>query len=74
MKLLLDTSVWLWLQSAPERLGHALVLAEDPANDLLFSAASSWEIAIKWALGKLALPEPPGSYVPDRVRSSGVVP
>ncbi|MGI8758509.1 MAG: type II toxin-antitoxin system VapC family toxin [Acidimicrobiales bacterium] len=74
MKLLLDTHVWLWLQHAPERLGDALELVEDPANDLLFSAASSWEIAIKWALGKLVLPEPPASYVPDRVRSSGVVP
>lgn len=74
MRLLLDTQVWLWLQHAPERLGPALPLAEDPANRLLFSAASSWEIAIKWRLGKLALPEPPETYVPDRVATSGVVP
>lgn len=74
MKLLLDTQVWLWLQHAPERLGPALALAEDRANRLLFSAASSWEIAIKWRLGKLALPDPPEVYVPDRVATSGVVP
>lgn len=74
MKLLLDTHVWLWLQYAPERLGRALALAEDPGNELLFSAASSWEIALKWALGKLPLPEPPATYVPTRMVTSGVVP
>jgi PIN domain nuclease of toxin-antitoxin system len=74
VKLLLDTQVWLWLQVAPERLGAALPLAENPSNVLLFSAASSWEIAIKWGLGKLPLPETPEVYVPDRVVSSGVVP
>jgi PIN domain nuclease of toxin-antitoxin system len=74
VRLLLDTHIWLWLQQAPERLGGALALAEDPANELLLSAASSWEIAIKWQLGRLALPSPPAEYVPDRVASSGVVP
>ena len=49
-------------------------LVEDAANDLLLSSASSWEIAIKWSLGKLELPEPPEDYVPSRLRSSGVTP
>ncbi len=74
MRLLLDTHVWLWLQDEPERLGRALPLMEDPANELLLSAASSWEIAIKWQLGKLGLPEAPDVYVPDRLVTSGVVP
>lgn len=75
MRLLLDTHVWLWLQHAPERLGaDALRDVEDPGNDVLLSAASSWEIAIKWALGKLPLPAPPDQYVPDRVLTSGVTP
>ena len=39
---------------------------------LLLSAASSWEIAIKYALGRLELPESPESYVPSRLRRSGV--
>jgi PIN domain nuclease of toxin-antitoxin system len=72
VKLLLDTHVWLWLQHAPERLGKALPLVEDTRNALLLSAASAWEIAIKWRLGKLPLPEPPASYVPSRMASSGV--
>jgi PIN domain nuclease of toxin-antitoxin system len=70
---LLDTQVWLWMQAAPERLnGDARNLVEDTANDLLLSSASSWEIAIKWSLGKLDLPEPPVDYVPSRLRASGV--
>jgi len=72
MKALLDTHVWLWLQTTPERLsGEALALVEDTSNDLFLSAASAWEIAIKYALGKLPLPEPPDRYVPSRLELSG---
>ena len=74
MRLLLDTRVWLWLQVSPERLGPALSTVQDPQHELLLSAASSWEIAITWAVGRLPLPAPPGSYLPDRIASSGVVP
>lgn len=75
MKLLLDTQSWLWMQVAPERLnGDALALISDPAVELILSAASSWEIAVKYELGKLPLPSAPADYVPDRMRSSGVTP
>ena len=54
MNLLLDTHTLLWALSAPKKLGRAAMLAiRDPANRVLFSAASTWEIAIKAALGKL---------------------
>lgn len=66
--------MWLWLQHSPEHLGEAIALVEDPENDLYLSAASSWEIAIKWSIGKLPLPAPPQIYVPDRMASSGVLP
>jgi PIN domain nuclease of toxin-antitoxin system len=36
----------------------------DKGNDLLLSAASAWEIAIKSSLGKLPLPEPPEVFIP----------
>jgi PIN domain nuclease of toxin-antitoxin system len=75
VRLLLDTQCWLWMQASPEKLtDEARELLVDPANILLLSAASSWEIAIKYALGKLPLPAPPASYVPDRLRRSGVTP
>jgi PIN domain nuclease of toxin-antitoxin system len=72
MKLLVDTQCWLWLRTSPEKL-HTSVLdvAADPATELVFSVASSWEIAIKYALGKLLLPIAPAQYVPERLRSGG---
>ena len=71
MKILLDTHVFLWLQTARKRLGEHLALVEDPHNERLLSAVSSWEIAIKHQLGRLALPEPPQHYVPSRMRAIG---
>ena len=53
MKLLLDTHVLLWAAGAPRRLSPAArALLEDEANELLFSAASLWEVAIKQQLGR----------------------
>ncbi|HEX6547505.1 MAG TPA: type II toxin-antitoxin system VapC family toxin [Candidatus Dormibacteraeota bacterium] len=73
MTYLLDTHVWLWMQAAPERLSDRVrKLIADAGVDLLFSAASSWEIAIKHSQGRLELPEPPVTYVPSRMRASGV--
>jgi PIN domain nuclease of toxin-antitoxin system len=69
MRLLLDTHIFLWLHTEPERLGEHLSLVEDQRNELLLSAASSWEIAIKYALGRLPLPESPDRYVPERMRA-----
>ncbi len=52
----------------------ARVLLQDPENQLFLSAASSWEIAIKYALGKLPLPLPPMEYVLSRMETSGTSP
>jgi PIN domain nuclease of toxin-antitoxin system len=71
VRLLLDTHVFLWLQTEPERLGDHLAVVEDRSTTLLLSAASSWEIAIKFGLGRLPLPEPPERYVPARMRAIG---
>jgi PIN domain nuclease of toxin-antitoxin system len=71
VRVLLDTHVFLWLHTEPERLGEQLPVVEDERNELLLSAASSWEIAIKHGLGRLPLPEPPQRYVPARLRAIG---
>ena len=53
MKFLLDTQVLLWAAGEPERLSSAARrLLRDSKNELLFSAASLWEIAIKKSLGR----------------------
>lgn len=73
MTYLLDTQVWLWLQNDPERVSDEVrSRLVDVATELLLSAASSWEIAIKYSLGKLPLPAPPRDYVPSRMRSGAV--
>jgi len=72
LKLLLDTHVWLWMQVDPDRLQpEARTHIADPTNEVLLSAASSWEIAIKYSLGRLPLPADPAEYVPSRMSSSG---
>ena len=53
MKLLLDTHLLLWAAGEPERLSkRARTLIGNPSNELLFSAASLWEVAIKRGLGR----------------------
>lgn len=53
MKLLLDTHLLLWAAGTPDRLSPmARQMLEDPLNELIFSAASFWEIAIKRGLGR----------------------
>ena len=53
MKLLLDTHLLLWAAGSPDLLpAAARPLLEDAQNELLFSAASLWEIAIKSGLGR----------------------
>ncbi|QDH17191.1 type II toxin-antitoxin system VapC family toxin [Swingsia samuiensis] len=53
MKLLLDTHLLLWAAGDPDRLSmRARSLMEDQNHDLMFSAASIWEVTIKVGLGR----------------------
>lgn len=73
MRLLLDTHVWLWTLVSPGRIGaDALALLEDPANHLALSAVSSWEVAVKYRLGKLSLPVPPEAFILPRLARDGI--
>ena len=56
MKLLLDTHIFLWALSEPNRLSQKQVIAmEEPTNTVYVSSISITEIAIKASLGKLEL-------------------
>ena len=62
------------MRAAPERLApRTRRLLADPANELLLSAASAWELAIKSALGKVQLPAPLSEYVTSRMAEDGVL-
>ncbi len=61
MKLLLDTHILLWGAAEPERLPMSAVsLIEDPDNEVVFSAVSLWEVAIKSARGRQNFRVDPG--------------
>ena len=64
MTILLDTCTFLWVVSGADELSaRARGLVADPANQVLLSAASAWEISVKHALGRLPLPDDPRRFV-----------
>ncbi len=77
MKLLLDTHIFLWTISEPERLSSRVQeIIQDARNDVLLSIASAWEIAVKSSLGKLDVPKPAVTFVQRQLSSHriGILP
>lgn len=75
MKILLDTHVFLWWVSNDRRLSRrARDLIADGDNEILLSAASGWEMAIKAGLGKLPLPEDLEIFLDDQMERNGIGP
>jgi PIN domain nuclease of toxin-antitoxin system len=74
MNLLLDTSTFLWWITSDSKLSErAQSLIAGESNTLFVSAASGWEIATKFAIGKLPLPGSPSIYVPEQMQINGFV-
>jgi len=72
MKLLLDTCTFIWIGGGADKLSRlAREVYLDPVNECYLSAASAWEITIKYALGKLPLPGRPEEYIPFLREKSG---
>jgi PIN domain nuclease of toxin-antitoxin system len=75
MRYLLDTVIFLWGVGAQEKLNkRARELLVNPRNEILLSAASSWEISLKVAIKKLKLPEPASRFVPQQLQRWGMQP
>jgi PIN domain nuclease of toxin-antitoxin system len=56
MKHLIDAHCLIWALDEPDRLSApAVTVMQDPANELLISAGTVWELSIKTGLGKLTL-------------------
>lgn len=73
MRALLDTHAFLWwLTDDPQLPQNVRDIIADGNNELYFSAASCWEIAIKAQLGKLALPDKPAAFISDQLAVNGV--
>ncbi|MCA1618042.1 MAG: type II toxin-antitoxin system VapC family toxin [Acidobacteria bacterium] len=64
MKLLLDTHTFIWWAGSSTKLPRNVrARCEDPANVLLFSVVSAWEMQIKIQLGKLKVSLPLGDLI-----------
>ncbi|MFZ5471567.1 MAG: type II toxin-antitoxin system VapC family toxin [Myxococcota bacterium] len=73
MTHLLDTHVLIWWIANDQRMSsHAREVLSDRSNRLLWSAASTWELAIKVSLGKLRLPESVGTFVERRLAQNSI--
>lgn len=68
MRILLDTHVLLWALTDSDRLSDDVrAIVRSPENDVLFSAASIWELAIKVQIGRLGL-----GMQPEEVRTAAL--
>lgn len=75
MRLLLDTATFLWvINDAPELSAQARELFVDAGNEVYLSSVSAWEIALKYGLGRLPLPEPPDRFIPAQRKQHGIDP
>ena len=77
MRVLLDTHVFLWAISEPDRLSsRAKEIIKGERSEVLLSLASVWEIAVKSSLGKLDLPRPAVPFVQRQLGSHriGILP
>lgn len=73
MKLILDTQIFIWWDSTPERLSNSVIqLCEDPTNTLVLSVASVWEMQIKSQLGKLTLDRSLALIIDEHMQTNGL--
>jgi len=64
LKIILDTHIFLWAISDPDRLSSRVQeIIRDAKNEVLLSIISIWEIAVKSSLGKLEVPRPAVAFV-----------
>lgn len=73
MRYLLDSHVFLWFFAEPEKLRpEARRTIENDENEIFLSVASVWELGLKAALGKLALPCTVREYVSSRTQQAAI--
>ncbi len=67
MRVLLDTCTFLWIITNDPKLSlSAREIFVNPDNNVFLSTVSSWEIVVKYTLGRLPLPEPPHKIIANQ--------
>lgn len=73
MKYLLDTHVLLWIITNDSKLSlKAKTIYLDPENDIYFSLAGVWEMAIKSSLGKLSLSKQLDKFIDEHIKGNNI--
>ncbi len=73
MQYLLDTHVLIWWITADRRLStRSISLIKNHRSTIYWSTASSWEITIKYALGRLEFDEPPERLIPSELKRNQI--
>jgi len=73
VRVLLDTCTFIWLAAEPRLVSaKARDVFSDPDNQVFLSVVSCWEISVKYAVGKLKLPQPPPKLIPAYRERYGV--
>jgi PIN domain nuclease of toxin-antitoxin system len=73
MRILLDTHAFLWwITDAPQLSARARKIVGDGDNELLLSAASGWELAVKAKLGRIQLPNDLVSFLLEQMASNAI--
>jgi PIN domain nuclease of toxin-antitoxin system len=74
VKLLLDTHAFLWwVEGAPVLGRRARAEVSNPDNEVFFSIASCWELAIKLSLENLRLTQSLDRFILDQLTRNGFV-
>lgn len=71
-RLLLDTNAFLYFINNDSALSKTVRNLLESDVDLLISAASLWEIAIKFCVGKLSLPDSFGNFIPSQIQRNDI--
>ena len=75
MRALLDTHAFLWWITDHAQLSpRATAFIQAGTNELLLSAASGWELAVKTQLGRLQWSEPPERFIPKQMALNSIAP
>jgi PIN domain nuclease of toxin-antitoxin system len=72
VRYLLDTHAFIWWIDNDARLSaRAQAVVRDPDNEILVSAGTAWEIAIKAGLGQLEIPRDLPEIMPGQISANG---
>ena len=71
MKYLLDTHTFLWAIGEPDKLSKKVFeILENTDNEIFTSVVNTWEICIKYSIGKLDLKKDPEKFILEEIQEA----